>query len=861
MPRKAFEENIIVDKLPLKLESLEIWKQRIILGTEPGVLLMYDVYPDQIGTGRFQVQIKEPIRGFAKKSIMQLKVIREETEHPLLLSLSDSSVHVHYVPSFKYRETIKGSRGCHLFAVNESGTNITLSLAFKRKIAIFALTSNGFVERKEFNIGEPARTMTWCNGNLCIGSKSRYQLIDMQTYTARELFGPAAMRGIPSACLLPDKMLLTVEKNIGVFLDFGGNNIPPGITWSDTPSSVEYHYPYLIGTLPRAVEVQSLFEGSKSAVQQISMRAKLVVVKDDIIYVASPKEIMRLVPIPLVDQIDELVRIKSYDEALTLLKHLPVESGTEDSKQEQIKHTRYLCANHLFEKQQYKESMTLFLELNCSPLKVLRLYPEMLPQNMQKQQQKQPIKLDGYAEKASLQALVNYLQKVRDPNLEDSPSTLREDYDNTTDINEIIDTSMLRACVKANDPTIYDLLNTTNRCNLKESIKILTAAERTDDLVALYKTKHMHQKALEILTNLGKKRGNGTIELVRYLKSLGKENIDLILKFSIWPLEETPAQGIEIFMEDRPKEKELPPNVILNHIKTIRNDAAKKITVPYLEWLVQEKKEENPDFHNELALEYLNKVADIKKRTTTSSENRNLRAAEERGRLGEIRRLLVEFLEKSKHYTPEKLLPTFMAHNLYEERAILLSRLHEHKEALNSYVHYLGDNQLAEEYCDKHYSESNEDKDVYLHLLTVYLSPPKDEKPMLEAALNLLNKYYNKINAAEALAILPSDIPIHEMYDYFEAVFRFISEKKRNSQVISQLLRSENLQVRQEMIHETSSPIKIDDDTDCPVCGRSITGTSAFAHYPNGTVVHYGCCKDSHVCPKTGTNFKDDKKY
>ena len=33
----------------------------------------------------------------------------------------------------------------------------------------------------------------------------------MQTYTARELFGPAAMRGIPSACLLPDKMLLTVE--------------------------------------------------------------------------------------------------------------------------------------------------------------------------------------------------------------------------------------------------------------------------------------------------------------------------------------------------------------------------------------------------------------------------------------------------------------------------------------------------------------------------------------------------------------------------------------------------------------------------------------------------------------------------
>ena len=122
-------------------------------------------------------------------------------------------------------------------------------------------------------------------------------------------------------------------------------------------------------------------------------------------------------------------------------------------------------------------------------------------------------------------------------------------------------------------------------------------------------------------------------------------------------------------------------------------------------------------------------------------------------------------------------------------------------------------------------------------------------------AINVLDKYFSKINSAEALAILPSNIPIYEMYNYFEEVFRYISEKKRNSQVISQLLRSENLQVRQEMIHETSAPIRIDEDTDCPVCGRNITGTSAFAHYPNGTVVHYGCCKDPFVCPKTGTRF------
>ena len=312
---------------------------------------------------------------------------------------------------------------------------------------------------------------------------------------------------------------------------------------------------------------------------------------------------------------------------------------------------------------------------------------------------------------------------------------------------------------------------------------------------------------------------------------------------------------VKLFMENRSKEEELPPNVVLNHIKSLNHDAAKKITIPYLEWLIHERHEKNADFHNELILEYLSKVLEIKKRAPQATDSR-VRAGEERGRLGDIRKLLVEFLESSTCYTAEKLLPTFLCNDLYEERAILLSRLRQHKEALNTHVHHLGDLHLAEEYCDKFYDEdSNDCKDVYLHLLTVYLQPPENKKPMLDAALQLLNKHFDKINAAKALNLLPSDIPIYEMFEYFEAVLRHLSEKKRNNQVISQLLRSENLQVREDKIHETSPPIKIDEDTDCPVCGRSITGSSAFAHYPNGTVVHFGCCKDPHVCPKTGKQF------
>lgn len=40
----------------------------------------------------------------------------------------------------------------------------------------------------------------------------------------------------------------------------------------------------------------------------------------------------------------------------------------------------------------------------------------------------------------------------------------------------------------------------------------------------------------------------------------------------------------------------------------------------------------------------------------------------------------------------------------------------------------------------------------------------------------------------------------------------------------------------------------------CPVCNKRL-GTSVFACYPNGVVVHYACCKDKNVCPVTKTVF------
>ena len=65
---------------------------------------------------------------------------------------------------------------------------------------------------------------------------------------------------------------------------------------------------------------------------------------------------------------------------------------------------------------------------------------------------------------------------------------------------------------------------------------------------------------------------------------------------------------------------------------------------------------------------------------------------------GEDRKKLIDLLEKSSCYLPEKMLTRFPPKALYEEKAILLSRIGQHDQALTIYAHKLKSAALAEEY-------------------------------------------------------------------------------------------------------------------------------------------------------------------
>jgi len=76
-------------------------------------------------------------------------------------------------------------------------------------------------------------------------------------------------------------------------------------------------------------------------------------------------------------------------------------------------------------------------------------------------------------------------------------------------------------------------------------------------------------------------------------------------------------------------------------------------------------------------------------------------AGSEPGALGMLRKKLLNFLSSSSSYSAERMLAKLPMVDLYEERALILSKLGQHEQALMLYAHRLGDANMAVDYCER----------------------------------------------------------------------------------------------------------------------------------------------------------------
>lgn len=423
----------------------------------------------------------------------------------------------------------------------------------------------------------------------------------------------------------------------------------------------------------------------------------------------------------------------------------------------------------------------------------------------------------------------------------------------------VIDTTLLKCYLNINEALIAPLLRSADhRVHVKEAEKVLLKKQKFSELIILYQQHKMHAEALDMVKNQSTKVHSplyGPDMTVHYLQGLGEENLPLIFKYSEWVLKDYPADGIKIFTDDDVVVQNLPRGHVLSFIEGISIDLA----ISYLEHVTYEWKDTTEELHFSLAKLLRDKVVTLYQKFIKSQPEGHPapRAKSMTGQLGKFRNKLLYFLETSKFYDPNDVLMRFSTlAGFYEEKAILFGRLHRHEQSLGIYIMILQDPIAAEEHCRKYHNKDNkEDSDVYLALLKTYLHPPEpavlglseyqyEPKPNHAAALALLEEHPTSIDLVKALEILPPEMKVRKLQLFLEASIQSCIALRNDYLIRKKMQFAAFLEVSEERLKYDNTHFTVQEEQNCAECHRRL-GNSFLVRYPDGTVVHYGCCKDT----------------
>jgi len=500
--------------------------------------------------------------------------------------------------------------------------------------------------------------------------------------------------------------------------------------------------------------------------------------------------------------------------------------------------------------------MTRFQKTNVEVANVIGLFPELLSKKMQDKQVYPGDILEARKYlttkdiETGLEALEKYLVAKRfDLN------KYEEEVENSKQTKIIIDTTLLKCYLQNKPKMVASLLRLKdNECHIVESERALKRARRMNDIIILYKSKGLHEKALTVLKqyanmqNTQKHELGGPEHTIKYLQDLGPEDIHLIKEYSKWVIEKHPDRCLDIFT-DPSTVHALPKEQVVQHLKSMNPD----IALQYLERLIDIWNVSSQEIENSLIILLVEKVSSewpTYQGMLAAGVLEPCVPGSEPGQLGALRLRLTHFLERLQNYSPSMVIRSLGYEiPLYEELAILYGRQRECDKALMLYCHVLKNRAKAEEFCDKYYEIDNQ---IYYKLLRMYQCPMSLEalrldkfkltepQPDMGAAIDILVKHYKHIDVKEALRLLPEDTKLQDVEEFMCAILRDRTKESRKNLLLKSLNLSDNLKVKSQKMFYQKDKLIVTAMDSCAVCNKRV-GECAIAFYPDRRIVHYGC--------------------
>ncbi|XP_006455342.1 hypothetical protein AGABI2DRAFT_187742 [Agaricus bisporus var. bisporus H97] len=388
---------------------------------------------------------------------------------------------------------------------------------------------------------------------------------------------------------------------------------------------------------------------------------------------------------------------------------------------------------------------------------------------------------------------------------------------------QVVDTALYKSYIIIRPGLLKSFCSLPNWCEVSEVEEDLRGIQRFAELKDLYYGKKMHAKALQLLKDLSEEVSDIEDKLrpsITYLQKLGPEYLDHIFQFSRWIFDQNVDMGFEIFLSE---DVELPHQAVANYLESINS----KICAKYLEYIIEERHEETPAYHDRLAELYISMTLNAKRRNEDTTRK-------------EVYAKLLQFLNTNDKIGADRLYGILSPTDLYEARAILLGRLGRHDQALELYVYHLHDYYKAEEYCKQIYQPKSPTSNVFLTLLRIYLRPTIKPTPtdLLAPALELISRHNPRLDPVETLNLLPPLVTA-------EDVRAFLIEALRapifDTRVVKHLSKARSDQVARRLMALQTRRVRVTDSRICPQCHKRIGNSVIAVHAPRGEVTHYQC--------------------
>ncbi|KAI1123059.1 SPX domain-containing protein [Nemania abortiva] len=422
----------------------------------------------------------------------------------------------------------------------------------------------------------------------------------------------------------------------------------------------------------------------------------------------------------------------------------------------------------------------------------------------------------------------------------------------------LVDTTLFRGYMFCQPSLAPSLFRIPNFCDPAVVNEKLLEHNRFNELVDFFYGKKLHRDALTLLRKFGDAAADGEatklqinghdeaeVEIpeqlrgprrtVGYLQSLPPEMTDLILEFADWVLRRDPDLGMEVFLADSENAETLPRARIVSYLSGIDVN----LEIRYLEHIIDELGNGTPEFHNRLVELLINALG--------QDTNRGVKWEERLHKL-------VGFLRESDQYGLSRAFGMIPRDDppFYEAQAVVLSKMDNHKQALEIYVFRMHDYIKAEEYYTPTPDQDDHDDttSIYHILLSLYLTPPPPHEPNLEPALSLLSRHGSRLPATSTLSLIPETLPVADLASYFRGRIRAANSVVSETRIVEALRKTQLVNTQAALLlgdgiagsgqGGRSRRVIIGEERVCGVCHKRL-GNSVVAVLPDNSVVHYGC--------------------